>query len=174
MSLQRLLYNVVNARNSPRSPPRGGLRAHRPDNGVSTARGMHTAMKSKILAATGVVAVAAAALTGCSAGEAEASCTNEIQKPDATQVSVWAWYPAFQDVVDLFNNSHTDVQICWTNAGQGNDEYTKFSTAGEAGKGAPDVVMLEDEVLASFAVRKALVDLTKFGANDVKADYTDG
>ena len=100
-------------------------------------------MKSKILAATGVVAVAAAALTGCSAaGGAEASCTNEIMKPDATQVSVWAWYPAFEDVVDLFNESHDDVQICWTNAGQGNDEYTKFSTAIESGSGAPDVIML--------------------------------
>ena len=131
-------------------------------------------MKSKILAATGVVAVAAAALTGCSAGEAEASCTNEIQKPDATQVSVWAWYPAFEEVVDLFNESHDDVQICWTNAGQGNDEYTKFSTAIESGSGAPDVIMLESEVLSSFSIRDALVDLTEFGADDVKGDYTEG
>jgi multiple sugar transport system substrate-binding protein len=132
-------------------------------------------MKSKILAATGVVAVAAAALTGCSAaGEAEASCTNEITKPDATQVSVWAWYPAFEDVVDLFNESHDDVQICWTNAGQGNDEYTKFSTAIESGSGAPDVIMLESEVLSSFSIRDALVDLTEFGADDVAGDYTEG
>ena len=61
-------------------------------------------MKSKFLAVGGVVAVSAAALTGCSAGGAEeASCTNKIVNADATQVSVWAWYPAFEDVVDLFN-----------------------------------------------------------------------
>jgi multiple sugar transport system substrate-binding protein len=131
-------------------------------------------MKSKLLAAAGVAAVAAAALTGCSGGEPEASCTNKIVNADATQVSVWAWYPAFEQVVDLFNESHDDVQICWTNAGQGNDEYTKFSTSIEAGSGAPDVIMLESEVLSSFSIRDALVDLTKYGANDVADDYTEG
>ncbi|MBW9092341.1 extracellular solute-binding protein [Microbacterium jejuense] len=132
-------------------------------------------MKSKVLAGLGVVAVAAAALTGCSSSsDAAASCTNKIEKPDATQVTVWAWYPAFEDVVDLFNTTHDDVQICWTNAGQGNDEYTKFSTAIESGSGAPDVIMLEAEVLSSFSIRDALVDLSEYGANDVKADYTEG
>jgi multiple sugar transport system substrate-binding protein len=131
-------------------------------------------MKSKLLAASGVVAVAAAALTGCTGGPSEASCTNQIVNPEATQVSVWAWYPAFEGVVDLFNETHDDVQICWTNAGQGNDEYTKFSTAIEAGSGAPDVIMLEAEVLSSFSIRDALVDLTEFGANDVKDDYSEG
>jgi len=132
-------------------------------------------MKSKVLAGLGVAAVAAAALTGCSGGgSTAASCTNDIVNPDATQVTVWAWYPAFDQVVDLFNNTHEDVQICWTNAGQGNDEYTKFSTAVESGSGAPDVIMLESEVLSSFTIRDALVDLTEYGANDVKDDYTAG
>ncbi|UOE44248.1 ABC transporter substrate-binding protein [Agromyces larvae] len=131
-------------------------------------------MKRKLLAASGVVAVAAAALTGCSAGGSAESCTNEIVNPDATQVSVWAWYPAFEEVVDLFNQNHDDVQICWTNAGQGNDEYTKFSTAIESGSGAPDVIMLEAEVLSSFSIRDALVDLSEYGAADVQGDYTEG
>ncbi|WP_460772775.1 ABC transporter substrate-binding protein [Microbacterium sp. GXF7504] len=131
-------------------------------------------MKTKVLSGVGAVAVTAAALTGCSGGAAEASCTNEILQPDATQVSVWAWYPAFEQVVDLFNESHDDVQICWTNAGQGNDEYTKFSTAIESGSGAPDVIMLEAEVLSSFSIRDALVDLSEYGAGDVKDDYTEG
>ncbi|RLK52422.1 ABC transporter substrate-binding protein [Microbacterium telephonicum] len=136
-------------------------------------------MKSKILAGVGIAAVAAAALTGCSSSSgggsaADTSCTNTIVKKDATQVSVWAWYPAFEDVVDEFNNTHDDVQICWTNAGQGNDEYTKFSTAIESGSGAPDVIMLEAEVLSSFSIRDALVDLSEYGAADVKDDYTEG
>ncbi|MBT2499056.1 extracellular solute-binding protein [Agromyces sp. ISL-38] len=131
-------------------------------------------MKSKLLAATGVVAVAAAALTGCSTGAGAESCTNKILQPEATQVSVWAWYPAFEQVVDLFNKTHDEVQICWTNAGQGNDEYTKFSTAIESGSGAPDVIMLESEVLSSFSIRDALVDLSEYGAGDVKDDYSEG
>ena len=68
-------------------------------------------MKSKVFAGLGIAAVTAAALTGCSSATAEASCTNEIKQPDATQVSVWAWYPAFEPVVDLFNETHEDVQV---------------------------------------------------------------
>jgi ABC-type glycerol-3-phosphate transport system substrate-binding protein len=134
-------------------------------------------MRSKILATMGVLTVSAAALTGCSSGGAasnEATCTNEIVNEDATQVTVWAWYPAFEAVVDNFNNTHDDVQVCWTNAGQGNDEYTKFSTSIESGSGAPDVIQLESEVLSSFTIRDALVDLTEFGANDVEDKYTPG
>ncbi|TFB55115.1 extracellular solute-binding protein [Cryobacterium sp. TMT1-62] len=137
-------------------------------------------MKVKFMAAIGVIAVAAAALTGCSADGAaskskpEASCTNKIVNKEAPQVTVWAWYPAFEEVVDVFNTSHDDVQVCWTNAGQGNDEYTKFSTSIESKSGAPDVIMLESEVLSSFTIRDALVDLTEYGANDVKDKYTEG
>lgn len=143
------------------------------------------------LAAVAATAVFLAGLTACSGGSGpsdgstsatggggggggDATCTNEIKKPDAKQVTVWAWYPAFEAVVDQFNETHDDVQVCWTNAGQGNDEYTKFSTAIEAGSGAPDVIMLESEVLPSFTIRNALVDLSQYGANDVKANYTDG
>lgn len=151
-------------------------------------RGYNSRPLRRPIASIVALAVGALALAACSSGgdagadpsasgggAAEAgSCTNKIVHPDAKQVSVWAWYPAFEDVVNEFNNSHTDIQICWTNAGQGNDEYTKFSTAVEAGKGAPDVVMLEAEVISSFTIRNALVDLAGYGANDVKANYTDG
>ena len=70
-------------------------------------------MKFKILATAGVVAVAAAALTGCaptadSGSSAGASCTNKIVNTEATQVSVWAWYPAFEEVVDLFTGIYRD------------------------------------------------------------------
>ncbi|WP_110589258.1 ABC transporter substrate-binding protein [Microbacterium suaedae] len=130
--------------------------------------------KQRLLAAGGTVAVAAAALTACSGGAAEATCTNEIKKEDATQVSVWAWYPAFEQVVDLFNETHDDIQVCWTNAGQGADEYNKFSTALEAGSGAPDVIMLESEQLPSFTIQEGLVDLSEYGADEIASEYTEG
>ncbi|WP_166845951.1 ABC transporter substrate-binding protein [Isoptericola sp. BMS4] len=124
------------------------------------------------------------ALTGCSSGGgsddgaasggAEESCTNEIAKPDATQVSVWAWYPAFEKIVDQFNESHDDVQVCWTNAGQGADEYNKFSTAIEAGSGAPDVIMLESEVLPTYTILGSLEDLSAYGASELESQFTPG
>jgi len=111
---------------------------------------------------------------GATAGGGEASCTNTIPKPDATEVSVWAWYPAFEPVVDLFNETHDDVQICWTNAGQGADEYNKFSTAIEAGSGAPDVIMLESEILPTYTILDSLADLSEFGAGELESEFTTG
>ena len=101
------------------------------------------------------------------------NCTNKM-KNDAPQVSVWAWYPNMANVVDNFNNAHTDVQICWNNVGQGNDEYTKVQTAISAKKGLADVVMLEADRLASFAIQDALVDLTPYGADEVKGNFSEG
>lgn len=128
----------------------------------------------KFLAMGGVLAVAAAALVGCSGAADAGSCQNKIVHPDATQVSMWAWYPNFQPVVDLFNKTHKDVQICWTNAGAGNDEYTKFSTAIKAGSGAPDVVMLETEVVPSYIADGSIIDLSAQGADKVKTNYSEG
>ncbi|GIG30727.1 sugar ABC transporter substrate-binding protein [Cellulomonas marina] len=135
---------------------------------------MPALLAMSLLAACGSGGDGGSAGSTDAAGGEEASCTNTITKTDAQQVTVWAWYPAFADVVDLFNETHDDVQVCWTNAGQGNDEYTKFSTAIEAGSGAPDVIMLESEVISSFAIRDALVDLSQYGADEVEDDYTAG
>ncbi|MGD8169495.1 ABC transporter substrate-binding protein [Herbiconiux sp. P16] len=119
--------------------------------------------------------VGAGASTGSADGGGDAgSCSNTIVHPDAPQVSVWAWYPNINTVVDMFNKSHDDVQVCWSNAGQGGDEYAKFSTAIAAGTGAPDVIMLEAEVLPGFEIQDSLVDLSQYGSDDVKANFSEG
>lgn len=101
------------------------------------------------------------------------NCTNKM-KNDAPQVSVWGWYPNMNKVVDNFNDAHTDVQICWNNVGQGADEYTKVQTAISAKKGLADVVMLEADRISSFSIQDALVDLTPYGADEVKGNFSEG
>ncbi|MEV8214063.1 extracellular solute-binding protein [Leifsonia sp. NPDC077715] len=128
--------------------------------------------------------VVAGVLAGCTGGGGGTStdganantsnCTNKIVKKDAPVVTLWAWYPNTQKVVDNFNNAHDDVQVCWTNAGAGGAEYDKFQTAVSAGKGAPDVVMLEADRIPTFQVQDALVDLKGLGYNDVKDNFSDG
>jgi multiple sugar transport system substrate-binding protein len=102
------------------------------------------------------------------------NCTNKVVHKDAPLVSVWAWYPNMAKVVDNFNNAHTDVQVCWTVAGQGAPEYAKFQTAISAKKGAPDVIMLEADQLPGFEIQNSLVDLSKYGANSVKGNFSEG
>ena len=112
--------------------------------------------------------------TGSGGGNADANCTNTIKKPDAPLVTLWAWYPNSEAVVDNFNEEHDDVQVCWTNAGAGGAEYDKFQTAISGGSGAPDVVMVEADRIAPFQVQNALVDLKDLGYADVKDNFSEG
>lgn len=130
--------------------------------GAGTPNGSSTAGGSSSPGATG------------NGGGGGGSCTNTIKKANAPVVTLWAWYPNTQLVVDNFNAQHDDVQVCWTNAGAGGDEYDKFQTAVSAGTGAPDVVMLEADRIPTFQIQKALVDLKSLGYNDVKANFSDG
>ncbi len=138
-------------------------------------------MKTKtVLAAISTLALASA-LAACApggggdnGGNEGASCTNEIKNPDAPVVTLWAWYPNSETVVDNFNEAHDDVQVCWTNAGAGGDAYDKFQTAISAGSGAPDVMMVEADRIAVFQAQDALVDLSDLGYEDVKANFSEG
>src|SRR6187402_2972820 len=100
MTFTTFTYNVVKPSMPRLLSASAGSASSQADNGVPhRERNEHSPMKRKLLAATGVAAMAAAVLTGCSSGgsaEPEASCTNEIKVADAPQVSVWAWYPAFE------------------------------------------------------------------------------
>jgi multiple sugar transport system substrate-binding protein len=135
-------------------------------------------VKTKQVLAASLALLLTGAIAACSGGgdggKKATNCTNTISKPDLPVVTLWAWYPNTQLVVDNFNRQHDDVQVCWTNAGAGGDEYDKFQTAVTAGKGAPDVVMLEADRIPTFQVQKALVDLTDLGYKDVKANFSDG
>ncbi|NEG70570.1 ABC transporter substrate-binding protein [Bifidobacterium choloepi] len=150
---------------------------------------MNKATKLLAAVAAGVMAVSIAACGGSSSSSGSsasvntdktandnASCTNTIKKTGVEKVTVWAWYPGIQDVVDDFNENHDDLQVCWNNGGQGGGEYTKFQNAIKAGTGAPDVIQLEYEAMPQFMTgnEQHLVDLSQFGFNDYKDDYTAG
>lgn len=135
-------------------------------------------MKTKQVIAATAMLVLAGTLTACTPGDDstndDANCTNTIPKGDLPVVTMWAWYPNMELVVDNFNEQNDDVQVCWTNAGAGGDEYDKFQTAISAGSGAPDVVMLEADRIPTFQAQDALVDLGDLGYEDVKANFSDG
>lgn len=105
-----------------------------------------------------------------------AQCQNTVKKKGVEKVTLWAWYPAVEKVVDNFNEAHDDVQVCWTNVGNGSEAYKKFNTALKAKSGAPDVMQVEAEILPSYVsgAEKHLVDISQFGADKEKSKYTAG
>jgi len=140
-------------------------------------------MKTKKAIASVATLVVAGALVACSddgtgggggGGNSDATCTNTIVNADAPIVTMWAWYPNMEEVVDNFNNAHDDVQVCWNNAGAGGEEYDKFQTAVSAGSGAPDVVMLEGDRIPTYVAQGALVDLRDLGYEEVKGNFSEG
>lgn len=108
------------------------------------------------------------------AADRQLACTNTVVNDDAPQVLVWAWYPNFELIVDQFNETHDDVQVCWNNAGVNIDEYSKLFTAFEAGSGAPDVAMIETAILPQFTLTGNLVDLSQHGADELQDQYAQG
>ena len=140
---------------------------------------MTTVNKKLLIAAATAIALtgslaACTADSGSGGGGEAASCTNTITKTDLPSVTVWGWYPNMDKVVDNFNAKNDEVQACWTNVGQGNDEYDKFQTAISAGTGAPDVIMLEADRIPNYVVQNALVDISDFGYADVKDNFSEG
>ncbi|MBB5136692.1 multiple sugar transport system substrate-binding protein [Thermocatellispora tengchongensis] len=141
-------------------------------------------MKNRRVLAAAVVLAAATALTACASdggasgnnagGNNASNCTNTIPKKNLPVVTMWGWYPNMQLVVDNFNKQNNEVQVCWTNVGQGSDEYDKFQTAISAGTGAPDVIMIEMDRIPTFQIQNALVDIKKYGFDTVKGDYSEG
>jgi len=136
-------------------------------------------MKTKKAIAAIAALVVAGALAACSGGggggdNKNANCTNKIVNKGAPVVTMWAWYPNMELVVDNFNKQHKDVQVCWTNAGAGGDEYDKFQTAITAKSGAPDVVMVEADRIPTYQAQDALADIKDLGYEGVKANYSAG
>lgn len=106
----------------------------------------------------------------------KAKCQNTIKKTGAEKVTVWAWFPAFDKIVDNYNDKHDDVQLCWTKMPDGMTTYQKFTTAIKAKSGGPDIIQLGYDAMPQYVsgVEKHLVDLNKFDVKQIKSRYTQG
>ena len=138
----------------------------------------HGARKAAF-AITSIAAVAALTLSGCTpdsgSGGGTTGTITEAEREEAlntpTELTFWTWVPDIQAQVDLFMEEYPAINVTVENVGQGLDHYSKVRTAVEAGTGAPDVVQLEQQFISSFALTGELLDLTPYGAADIKDDY---
>ena len=138
---------------------------------------MRTSLK-RVIAAT-VVATVGIALAGCSGpggatgGGGDATSIEDALEQGGT-LTYWAWAPSSEAQVAAFEKAYPNVDVKLVNAGSGVDEYTKLQNTIKAGKGAPDVAQLEDTAVPQFALSDSLVDLTAYGLDDLKDQYTVG
>ncbi|MBX5457916.1 MAG: sugar ABC transporter substrate-binding protein [Thermogemmatispora sp.] len=99
------------------------------------------------------------------------ACGGTSASSGPVTLTFWSWVPNLQQAIDLFEKSHPNIKIKWQNVGSGGTEYTKLTTALKAGSGAPDVVQIEYAYLPQYILSGKLVDLSQYGANDVKDQF---
>ncbi|WP_221583269.1 ABC transporter substrate-binding protein [Microbacterium sp. G2-8] len=122
------------------------------------------------LIGTAFTGVAALALTGCSGGSEDPDAALE----EGGTITVWAWEPTLEPVIEDFEAANEGVEVEIVNVGTGIDSYTALQNAITAGQGLPDVAQVEYYALPQFALQDSLTDLTEFGADEHDGAYAPG
>ncbi|HEV2654939.1 MAG TPA: extracellular solute-binding protein, partial [Ktedonobacteraceae bacterium] len=85
-------------------------------------------------------------------------------------LTFWSWVTGIDKSVALWNSTHPNIQVKLSNVGSGSVEYDKLFTAIKANN-EPDLNQVEFEFLPTFETTGSLVDLSAYGANDVKSKF---
>ncbi|MGW1818998.1 ABC transporter substrate-binding protein [Streptomyces sp. NPDC002125] len=137
-------------------------------------------MTRRAMRGVGLLCAAALSLTAC--GSSDEPASDEAVSGSALRaalkeggsITVWAWEPTLEKVVSDFQKEYPKVKVKLVNAGTGNDQYTALQNAVQAGSGVPDVAQIEYYALGQFALGKSLEDLSRYGADEFKDDYSPG
>lgn len=107
------------------------------------------------------------------AGDAAAPTPAPTDPPDVagkTNISVWFWADAPQQLLDDFHAKNPDINVKWIKTGF-DDAHKKLLTSFAAGSGAPDLAHIEVGYIGSFTARGGLADLLQapYNAGEYKS-----
>ncbi|GAA1276640.1 sugar ABC transporter substrate-binding protein [Planotetraspora silvatica] len=127
------------------------------------------------------VVVTALTLAGCSSSDNGGSPVPSSSKAGQAEIdkamntpttlTFWTWVSDIDDEVKLFEQKYPQIKVNVENVGQGPDQYQKLRTALKSGNGAPDLAQIEYQHIPSFTITKSLLNLTPYGAGDLKSNY---
>jgi multiple sugar transport system substrate-binding protein len=109
-------------------------------------------------------------LAACGGGSGGSSSGGGATQSGPVKLTLWAWVTGIDKSVALWNQSHPNIQITLANVGSSTTEYDKLFTAIKANN-EPDLAQVEFQELPTFETTGALVDLSQYGANDVKNQF---
>src|SRR6266702_5124451 len=105
-------------------------------------------------------------LAACGGGSSPSSGTSS----GPVNLTFWSWVTGIDKSVALWNSTHPNIQVKLANVGSGPTEYNKLYTAIKANN-EPDLAQVEFQLLPTFETTGSLVDLSTYGANDVKDQF---
>jgi multiple sugar transport system substrate-binding protein len=115
----------------------------------------------------GLALVLMISLAACGGGSSSSSSSTSSGPVNLT---IWSWVTGIDKSVALWNSSHPNIQVKLANVGSGPTEYNKLYTAIKANN-EPDLAQVEFQLLPSFETTGSLVDMSQYGANDVKDQF---
>lgn len=123
------------------------------------------------VAVAATLATAALVVSGCTASEPGG---DEPTSEEPVEITFWSWLPDIQTTIDLFEESHPEIDVTLENVGVGVDQYTKMQNAVDAGSGGPDVAHMTYDAIPNFALTGALAELTEYGGEAVPEIFLPG
>ncbi|MGP4001649.1 ABC transporter substrate-binding protein [Streptomyces sp. 8N706] len=125
-------------------------------------------------AVLGGAAAAAAgfALAGCGdSGDGGEKKPAGRKAGEKVTLTFWSWVPGIDKPVDLWNSQNPDVRIKLEKVSAVNGaQYAKMHAAIKAGN-PPDLGQIEYPVVPSFLLDDGLLDLTQYGAAEVRGRF---
>jgi multiple sugar transport system substrate-binding protein len=115
----------------------------------------------------GVALLLMAPLAACGGGSSSGSSSTSS---GPVTLTYWSWIPGMDKQVALFNQTHPNIHVTWSNVGAGPVEYNKLFTAIKANN-EPDMSQVEFQTLPQFETTGSLVDISQYGANSVKNQF---
>ena len=111
-----------------------------------------------------------APLAACGGGGGAPSSGTSGTSSGPVKLTFWAWVTGVDKSVALWNSTHPNIQVTLANVGSSTTEYDKLFTAIKANN-EPDLAQVEFQFLPTFETTASLVDLSQYGANDVKDQF---
>lgn len=104
-------------------------------------------------------------LTACGSGGGSTSSGGVVN------LTFWSFNQQITEQADKFNATHPNIHVTALKEPSGFGQYYPKVLAGIKAGDAPDVALIEYQYVPTFVSKGALVDLTPYGANDVKSQF---
>jgi len=132
---------------------------------------------TKLGAALGASALLLGSLSACGSDGGPAAAGTSQEDIDAavqqeTTLTWWTWSDDTQEFADAFTKKYPKVTIKVVKMDNPDAVVTKLQNAVKAGSGAPDLVPVEYQTVPQLALGKALADMTPYGLDKNKSDFS--
>ncbi len=117
------------------------------------------ARSRRTLGVGALVMSGALALGACGGGDSGTS-PSEPAGDGTVELTFWSWMTNIEDVVDIWNQAHPEIQVTVDRLAEGDDLVTRILTASEAGN-LPDLMQVEYQSLPILVSNGIAADITE-------------